>query len=190
MTLEMLIVGAVRVAGSLPVLRWPFYGALIAILIDQSDLLLIEVLDLGGVGNYQTFDKYLDQVYLAMFMLVAWRWRGVERNVALALYLYRLTGFVLFEVTQTRGLLLYFPNLFEFWFLFIAARRQFGLQAVLPLRFYLADGRLNLGLALVLGGLIALKLFQEYALHDARWLDSFTTLEAFEAALRFLNPFA
>ena len=31
------------------------------------------------------------------------------------------------------------------------------------------------------GLLLALKMFQEYALHQARWLDSFTAVEAVEA---------
>src|SRR5690606_21545618 len=107
MTTEMLIIAAVRVLGSLPVLRWPFYGGVLAVLIDQSDLFLMNLLSLGGVSDYQTFDKYLDQVYLALFMSVAWRWQGTERNVALGLYLFRLAGFVAFEVTQSRTLLLF-----------------------------------------------------------------------------------
>jgi hypothetical protein len=74
MTAEMWIIALVRVAGSLPVLRWPFYGSILAILIDLSDLFLMNLLDLGGVRDYQTFDKALDQVYMAAFLFVAWRW--------------------------------------------------------------------------------------------------------------------
>lgn len=189
MTLEMLIIAAVRVLGSLPVLRWPFYGAIIAILVDQSDLFMMNLLDLGGVKDYQTFDKYLDQVYIALFMVVAWRWPGVERNVALALFVYRFAGFVIFEVTQSRGLLVFFPNLFEFWFVFIAARRQFGLEQRLPLSVR-RDGGLNRPLILLLAALVALKMFQEYAIHQAKWLDGFTATEAVEAIWRFLWPFS
>jgi hypothetical protein len=188
MTTEMLIIAAVRILGSLPVLRWPFYGAIIAILVDQSDLFMMNLLDLGGVTDYQTFDKYLDQVYMALFMVVAWRWWGVERNVAAGLYVYRLVGFVVFELTQSRGLLLFFPNLFEFWFVFIAARRQFGWQARLPLAPRMDDGW-NTPLIALVGGLVALKLFQEYAIHQAKWLDGFTATEAVEAVWRFLTPF-
>jgi hypothetical protein len=36
--------------------------------------------------------------------------------------------------------------------------------------------------------LVALKLFQEYALHYARWLDGFTAVEAVEAIWRFVTP--
>lgn len=187
MTVEMLIIAAVRIVGSLPVLRWPFYGALVAILIDQSDLLLMNVLHLGGVDDYQTFDKYLDQVYLGLFMVVAWRWPGVERNVALGLFVYRFAGFVAFEVTGSRTLLLFFPNLFEFWYLFIAARRQFGLEQLIPLPVRV-DGRWNRALAAVVAGILALKLVQEYAIHQAHWFDGFTTVEAIEAVWNFLIP--
>jgi hypothetical protein len=188
MTTEMLIIAVVRIAGSLPVLRWPFYGAVIAILVDQSDLFMMNLLQLGGVSDYQTFDKYLDQVYIALFMIVAWRWEGVERNVAAGLYGYRFLGFVAFELTQSRGILLFFPNLFEFWFVLIAARRQFGLEERLPLTLRQGDGW-NRPLLATLGGLVALKMFQEYAIHQAKWLDSFTATEAVEAVWRFLTPF-
>jgi hypothetical protein len=179
MTTEMWIIALTRVTGSLPVLRWPFYGAIIAILVDQSDLFMMNLLDLGGVTDYQTFDKYLDQVYLACFLLVALRWKGADRNVSIALYAYRILGFVIFEVTQTRGLLLFFPNLFEFWYLFVAARQQFSL-----------DQRLSQWqMGGVLGGLFCLKMFQEYALHQAKWLDGFTAVEAVESIWRFVVPF-
>jgi hypothetical protein len=43
----------------------------------------------------------------------------------------------------------------------------------------------------VLALLLAAKLFQEYAIHYARWLDSFTTVEAIEAAWAWLTgPFS
>jgi hypothetical protein len=178
MTTEMWIIAAVRVLGSLPVLRWPFYGAIVAILVDQSDLFMMNLIDLGGVDDYQTFDKYLDQVYIGCFLIVALRWEGLDRNVAVGLYAYRLIGFVAFEFTQSRDVLLAFPNLFEFWFLLVAAKHQFGWQESLK-------GR---RLAVVVLALVALKLFQEYAIHYQRWLDSFTATEAVEAIWDWLTP--
>jgi hypothetical protein len=179
MTAEMWIIAAARLAGSLPVLRWPFYGAILAMLVDQSDLFMMNLIDLGGVRDYQSFDKYLDQAYLLAFLAVALRWQGTERNVAVGLYAYRFAGFLAFEVTQSRGLLLFFPNLFEFWFLFVAGRRQFGLEDRLK-------GR-RLGVILV--ALAALKFFQEYAIHQERWLDGFTAIEAVEAIWDWVTPF-
>src|SRR2546427_6972630 len=120
MTWEMLIVAAFRVLGSLPVLRWAFIGALIAMLADLSDLFLIEAIHLGGVGDYQRFDKWLDQVYMATFLIVALRWAYVPRTIAVALYAYRMVGFVAFEIVGARDILLLFPNVFEFWFVFVS----------------------------------------------------------------------
>jgi hypothetical protein len=200
MTAEMLIIAIVRVLGSLPVLRWPFWGGLLAIAVDQSDLFLMNLLDLGGVSDYQTFDKYLDQVYLLAFLVVALRWQGAPRLIAVGLYVYRFVGFVAFEVTQERDLLLLFPNLFEFWFLFVAGLMQFrprvgnGPKAA-PAPGSVEHSGLNAGayapdvakLWPVLCLLLALKLLQEYAIHYARWLDGFTAVEAVEAAWAWLT---
>ena len=47
----------------------------------------------------------------------------------------------------------------------------------------------EVGLGGLVAGLVALKLFQEYAIHYARWLDGFTATEAVEAVWRWLTPF-
>ncbi len=176
MTLEVLIVAAVRIAGSLPVLRWPFWGGLLAVLVDLSDLLLFDVLDLGGVPDYQTLDKWLDQVYLAAFLIVALRWTGPARSIAVALFLYRLIGFVAFESVGGRGILLAFPNVFEFWFLLVAAR---GDAAV--------NGWSRTRLVLALAVVTALKLLHEWALHGARLFDDIGAVEALELVWRTLT---
>src|SRR5207244_10879205 len=120
MTLEVLVIAAYRILGSLPVLRWPFAGALLSVAVDLFDLLLINLMGFGGIPDYQTLDKYLDQFQLFLFLVVALRrWQGTERNVAVGLYVYRLVGFAAFEVTGQRALLLAFPNVFEFWFIAI-----------------------------------------------------------------------
>ena len=127
MTTEMWIIAAVRVAGSLPVLRWPLAGAFIAIFVDLSDLFLRDWIDLGGVKDYQRFDKSLDQVYMATFLLVALRWQATPRNIAVALYAFRLVGSIAFELTGDRAVLILFPNAFEYWFIFVAALKHHNL---------------------------------------------------------------
>jgi len=166
LTLEVLVIAFIRIAGSLPVLRWPFVGALIAILVDLSDLLLQDILDLGGLPDYQALDKGIDQVYLAAFLAVAWRWAGPARTVAIVLYAFRLVGFVAFELTHERALLLLFPNVFEFWFLLVAA---IGAPRV--------AGWSRRHIVAVLAVLTALKEFQEWALHGARLFDSIGAVE-------------
>lgn len=150
-------------------LRWPLAGGLLAILVDLSDLLLRDVLDLGGVGDYQSFDKWLDLVYLGTFLVVALRWEGPARPIAVGLLAYRLVGFVLFEVTGSRPLLLVFPNTFEFWFLFVVALG--------PQRIAAWSGRRVIASLVVL---TALKEVQEWALHGARLFDGISSLEFLE----------
>jgi hypothetical protein len=218
MTTEMWLIAAARLLGSVPVLRWAFVGALIAMVADQSDLFMMNLIDLGGVSDYQTFDKYLDQAYLVAFLVVAVRWRGPARGVAVVLYAYRLAGLLLFELTHERDLLLLFPNFFEYWFVLIAALAYFGrlppgweIAAEAPPRREACSGAgdrpasgptamvamrttaVSQGISapafgVIIGALIALKLFQEYALHYGRWLDGFTAVEAVRAVWYFLIP--
>lgn len=176
LTAEVLVIGAVRILGSLPVLRWPLAGGLLAILVDLSDLLLRDTLDLGGIPDYQAFDKWMDQVYLGLFLVVALRWVGVERRVALALYAFRLVGFIAFEATGRRELLLVFPNVFEPWFLLVAAIHRF--RPAFKWR--------TATLAAALVGLTAVKEVQEWALHGARLFDGISSLQFLEEVRRRL----
>ena len=176
MTAEILVIAAIRIAGSLPVLRWPLAGGILAVLVDLSDLLLRDVLDLGGVGDYQTLDKWLDQVYLATFLIVALRWAGWPRGIAVALYGVRLLGFVAFELTGDRAILLLFPNVFEFWFLLVAAvgpDRVAGWSAA------------RYALSLVL--LTVAKEVQEWTLHGARLFDGISSVQFLELVWRRLT---
>lgn len=176
MTLEVLVIGAIRILGSLPVLRWPLAGGILAVVVDLSDLLLRDVLDLGGIPDYQAFDKWVDQVYLGAFLMVAVRWADPERAIAVGLYLFRLVGFVAFEITGERALLLLFPNVFEPWFLCVAAvhrlRPGFAWRPVVT--------------AAVLMVLVAVKEVQEWALHGARLFDSISSLDFLEMIRRWL----
>jgi hypothetical protein len=175
-TPEVLVIAAIRIAGSLPVLRWPLAGGILAVLVDLSDLLLRDVLDLGGVGDYQSLDKWLDQVYLATFLIVALRWAGWPRRIAVALYVYRLVGFVAFELTGERALLLVFPNVFELWFLLVAAVGPDRVAAWSASRY-----------AAVLVLLTAAKEVQEWAIHGARLFDGISSLEFLDLVSRRLT---
>lgn len=167
MLLTLVIVSAFRVASSLPVLRWPLAGALIAIAADLADLPLINLLDIGFMDHYQEWDKYIDQVYMATFLVVALRWGGAVAHVALALVVFRLAGVGLMEFRDGRELLLFFPSVFEFWFVALAALKHWR-PAVQPGY----TGAAGIALAV-----LPAKVFQEWFLHHYRWLDNFTALE-------------
>ncbi len=180
------LVLAYRIAGSLPVLRWPFWGALIAILCDLFDLLLFNLFTVyagwPGFDGYQTFDKWADQVYLGAFLIVALReFPRVAKIVSAALYGIRLVGFIGFETgLLPREALFLFPNLFEFWFLAVAFTMRFR-----PAFAW------TLGRSVVALGLLgAVKETQEWALHVGRLFDGVTFLQALDAVRRaVVGPF-
>ena len=176
MTAEELLITVARVAGSLPVLVWPFAGAIVAIMVDLADLFMMNLLDLGGVSDYQSLDKRLDLVYMAMFLVVVLRWNGTSRSVGIGLFAYRIVGVAAFEITNEREVLLFFPNVFEFWVLFVAAAARF--------RPGYAWTRLNA--ALWLAPLIVLKEAQELVLHGFQSLDQYRAVDVVAAALHWL----
>ena len=172
------IVGIVRILGSLPVLRWPFAGAVLAIAVDLSDLILLGILSPGfGVTEYQTFDKYLDQVYMLTFLVVALRWAGVERSIAIGLYAFRLVGFIAFELTGERLILVLFPNLFELWFLVVAAIHAR----------HMTPAWTRGQLAAALGVALIAKSIQEWAIHGARLFDNMAALDVIRDAWWWLT---
>ena len=163
MTTEELVIFVARLLGSLPVLRWAFGGAIIAILVDFSDLFMMNLLNLGGLRDYQSFDKLADIVYMSTFMLVALRWSGTPRNVAIALFVFRISGIGVFELMAWRGVLLFFPNLFDFWFVLVSGLKRFKPSYQIT--------RQRAAFWVVV--LLVLKEAQEYVLHWGKWLDNY-----------------
>jgi hypothetical protein len=177
LTPTFLLIAVVRVLGSLPVLRWPFAGGILAIVVDLLDLVLLDWLDPLAFVHYQAFDKYLDQVYMLTFLVVALRWEGIERNVAVALYLFRLAGFIAFELTGARMSLVLFPNVFEIWFLVVAGLHASGRSV----RWKAPQ------LVAVLAAALLVKEVQEWAIHGARLFDSMSSLQVLDDAFGWLT---
>ena len=161
MSLEELIVIIVRISGSLPVIYFPFFGSLFAILVDLSDLFIIGNLDLGGVRNYQRLDKFLDLSYMLTFLLVSLRWSKLERNISIFLFIFRIFGMIFYEITGSRIILFSFPNIFEFWFIGISLYKfRNKLINIKSITFILVIATI-------------LKLLQEWVLHWNKYLDNF-----------------
>jgi len=168
LTWQVAVFIAFRVASALPTLRWPFAGALIALVADFADLFLMDAI--GGISDYQRLDKLCDLAYIGAFLVVAARWSGLDRVIALVLFAYRMVGEVAFELTGERALLLLFPNVFEFWFVAVAARRHYRPERALTL------GQASVALVILLVG----KEAQEYFLHVDRFLDQFSAMGALQ----------
>jgi hypothetical protein len=174
MTWQIAVFVAFRVLCALPALRWPFAGGIFAILTDFSDLFLMDAI--GGIDDYQRIDKLCDLAYMLVFLKIALGWAGLERGVAAGLFAYRMIGEVVFELSGARWTLLVFPNVFEFWFIAVAALHHYRPGRTLSRR--------DAAVAFVL--LLLGKEAQEYFLHFDRFLDNFTAFDAVNGIWRTL----
>jgi len=163
MSLEEIIVTTVRLIGAIPVLFYPFFGSIFAILVDLSDLFIIGNLDLGGVRNYQKTDKILDISYMITFLIISLRWSKTEKNISIILFLFRLTGMVLYELSGSRIILFSFPNIFEFWVVGVSFYKFIYKNKSLKLK--------TISIILILASI--LKLLQEWILHWNKFLDNY-----------------
>lgn len=151
------IVILVRLLVPLSILRWPLAGGLASMLADAIDVVLIEIIGLGGFDHYAALDKGLDMYYLSFEAIVSLHWEPLARGTSVALFAYRAAGFAAFEGTQMRVLLLIFPNVFEnFYLVYLAIRKIAPAWRLTPPR-----------LALVLALVTIPKVGQEYLLHYA-----------------------
>ena len=121
-------------------------------------MIIVDLFGPGGMGPfYHALDKYLDLYYLGLEALVSLRWKErLPRRASVGLYLYRLVGVIIFELTGVRLVLVFFPNLFENWFLFYLVRCRLFPSLRLD-----TWPRVLAALAL----LYIPKFFQEYVLH-------------------------
>lgn len=151
-----IIVTILRLVIPLAIFRWPLWGGIAAAVIDSIDVILIYLLDLGDYENYHGTDKILDSYFLVIMAFYSWRrWKGLEQRISLALFGWRMIGFVAFEITGVRWLLLVFANLFLWWWVFVAWRHRFKPRWELS----------NRSAAIVLAVMIGPKLLQESILH-------------------------
>jgi hypothetical protein len=155
-----LIIIALRLVVPLLILRYALVGGLAALALDAADVVIIELIGLGGFGDhYAELDKLLDTYYLTLEAFVARRWDSPWARIpAIALYAWRTIGVILFETTGERWLLLVFPNQFENWWLYVVIVERFA-----P-RLY-PRSLMTVMVPMVL--MLIPKLFQEWLLHYA-----------------------
>ena len=156
---QMVVIG-LRLVVPLLILKRPLAGGIIAMLLDALDVVIVEWFGPGGMGDhYHSIDKVLDLYYLGLEAWVALSWtERLPRITAISLFLYRVAGVIIFEITNWRPALFIFPNLFEHWFLFVLIRNKWFPNLRLD-----SWGRVVLWLVI----LYIPKLAQEYLLHVA-----------------------
>lgn len=102
--------------------RYPLPGILCALVLDAVDQTVFQWLDVSDLSNYQSYDKALDVYYLAIAYIATLRnWTNAYAfETGRFLWYYRLVGVVAFELASWRPMLLIFPNVFEYFFIFYA----------------------------------------------------------------------
>jgi hypothetical protein len=160
-----------RLLAPFTILRWPLLGGILCIVADASDVMLFEKFGKGPLTDslYHNFDKFLDVYYLSFEAYVAYKWKDLlAKRAALALFILRLAGAVIFEISTVLGatfrpIFLLTPNIFENFFLFMILAWKFNPHFKLSLK--------RLIVILLVVGIP--KLAQEYVMHfkypDRTW---------------------
>lgn len=153
----MLFVILVRLVLSTVILRYPLAGGILAIFLDYHDLNILMSIDRPAMGSYQQWEKALDLWYLALEAYIALSWQNqFVKYSAFLMFIYRMFGIILFEITQKGIMLVFFPNIFEFFYL----------AYLIQLRFFKKDFMVSkLVILVVFFVLLTPKLFHEYLLH-------------------------
>lgn len=140
---------------------FPLPAIIACLLLDGVDQTLFQVFTTMPLDGYQGYDKALDIYYLSVAYISTFRnWvNSYAFQVSRFLFYYRLVGVVLFELFQLRPLLLIFPNVFEYFFIWYEGVRLFWNPAKLTRRTVL------IAAAAIW---IIIKLPQEYWIHIAQ----------------------
>jgi hypothetical protein len=100
--------------------RYPFPAIIAVLMLDTVDQMIFQQFTSLPLEGYQGYDKALDTYYLAItYLSTLQNWSNdCAFKIGRFLFYYRLLGVALFELTQLRALLLIFPNIFEYFFIF------------------------------------------------------------------------
>lgn len=152
----------VRLLVPLSIPKFPLYGSIAAILADVFDVMVWEAMGVTNLSEeYNRVDKWLDNYMYLIQGYAAWFWANKKaRNMALGLLAYRTLGTILYEIFNQRILLLIFPNVFIFFFMYYVAYKHFtGKDPV----------KTTKALWLTVGILAIPKIAQEYLFHVAEF---------------------
>jgi hypothetical protein len=132
--LPYIIIFLLRFTVPLLILKRPFWGYVAALALDIIDLETLEsieslrLIDYGlDYALYQVLDKLADTYMnaLALFAAIKFWPEQLALKTLWFLFFYRLFGVAIFLAAQARFPLLIFPNLFEFFYLFMAYKMAY-----------------------------------------------------------------
>lgn len=153
------IVLLIRLSVPFLILKKPFWGGVLAMLADTVDLAILNYFGwpyANGI-QYQSLDKALDTYYLAFEWVVVMRLTDpLIRKTLSGLFIWRVIGVVLFEITHVRAILVFAPNIFEYVYMIIYGTKKY-------LRSFQIDTGQKLLFIILL--VAAPKVVQEYIMH-------------------------
>jgi hypothetical protein len=155
------IVVLLRIIVPLAIFRYPLPGIVAALLIDAADGGILEQFSNIDLEFYQSYDKALDIYYLSLAYIATLRnWPNLTAySITRFLWYYRLVGTTLFELTGFRALLLIFPNVFEYFYIYLEiAKTRWSMMRLT--RYHLLVAAATIW--------IFVKLPQEYWIHIAQ----------------------
>lgn len=123
------IVIIVRLLIPFTIFRWPLLGGILSFTADFYDFPVLNTFGWGFLNSdiYQPIDKLLDIYYLSFEAFVSLKWNDLlARKTAVTLFLWRLIGVIVFELTHIRKLLFFAPNIFEYFYLTFLAIKKFN----------------------------------------------------------------
>jgi hypothetical protein len=155
MELSLIVVIVLRLLFPLLIFRWNLSGALLAIFLDAIDYPILALSQSQYLESYQDIDKIFDYYYLSLEAVTVLWWPNTSiRKILLGLFTYRAIGVIAFEMLNIRALLFFFPNVFEYLYLYYLAIRHSSKEV-----------RLNRTFIVVAVAILLMKLVHEYILH-------------------------
>lgn len=163
----LILIGVILARLLVPLLipRFPLPAIIAALVIDGVDQTIFQRFTNLDLAGYQSYDKALDIYYLMIAYMATMRnWDNLFAvKIARFLFIFRLIGVALFELTYTgdgpRWMMLIFPNVFEYFFIFYETIRLRWDPAKLSNKVFIY------GVAFIW---LFIKLPQEYWIHIAQ----------------------
>jgi hypothetical protein len=158
-----LVVLGLRLGVPILIFRFPLPAVLASLVIDAVDQTVFQTFTDLDLSSYQSYDKALDVYYLSLAYISTMRnWANIDAfGISRFLLYYRLVGVAAFELSgaQHRGILLIFPNTFEYFFIFLEAVALFWWPVRQSRRFWLWSAAFIW---------VVIKLPQEWWIHVAK----------------------
>lgn len=155
------IIIAIRILVPLTILRWNLLGSILAIIADNLDVVILDLLGVRDFRYYDRVDKTLDTYFYLIQGYTLFFWNNkLARNIGISLLIYRLIGFVMYMITDLQMLLFVFANVFEFFYMYYLIYKKI---------FHKEPFEKLLDALPTLSVLLLFKLLQEYMLHVAQF---------------------